>query len=419
MKSRREFLSAGAAMGVLAATHSRAATTAPAKSCVAGCSISELNDRIVRRDFRGITKDMLPTPCLIVDLDLFNANVKQLADTARANGINVRPHVKVHKSVDVAKHQMSAGAIGLTCSTIAEAELFSGAGIKGMMWTKQPVGLNNTQRAIALSKKDPTFMFVSDDAQVIEWVEEAAAAHNAKVRILVSVYAGLARQGMEAGQPAVDLAKKVAASKHMQFEGFMAYSGNAAHVKGFEARRKASMEVLAGVRESKALALKAGLPVNIISGGSTGTYNIDHETGLTELQAATYVFMDTDYFTVGGNDGDMKRYNDFKPALTVLTTIDSQYHPNLISTDYGAKALARPTDIVKEMSWLKVGNGGAEYGALTWKDGEQHPKVGDLLEIYPSNLDMSTNAFDRYYVAQGDKIVDVWPIMGRAGAAQR
>jgi 3-hydroxy-D-aspartate aldolase len=419
MKSRREFLSAGAAMGVLAATHSRAATTAPAKSCLAGCSIPELNERIARRDFRDITKEMLPTPCLIVDLDLFNANVKQLADTARANGINVRPHVKVHKSVDVAKHQMSAGAIGLTCSTIAEAELFSGAGIKGMMWTKQPVGLNNTQRAIALSKKDPTFMFVSDDAQVIEWVEEAAAAHNAKVRILVSVYAGLARQGMEAGQPAVDLARKVAASKHMQFEGFMAYSGNAAHVKGFEARRKASMEVLAGVRESKALALKAGLPVNIISGGSTGTYNIDHETGLTELQAATYVFMDTDYFTVGGDDGDMKRYNDFKPALTVLTTIDSQYHPNLISTDYGAKALARPTDIVKEMPWLKVGNGGAEYGALTWKDGEQHPKVGDLLEIYPSNLDMSTNAFDRYYVAQGDKIVDAWPIMGRAGAAQR
>jgi len=419
MKSRREFLSAGAAMGVLAATHSGAATTAPAKSCLADCSISELNERIARRDFRGITKDMLPTPCLIVDLDLFNANVKQLAHTAKANGINVRPHVKVHKSVDVARHQMSAGAIGLTCSTIAEAELFSGAGIKGMMWTKQPVGLNNTQRAIALSKKDPTFMFVSDDAQVIDWVEEASAAHNTKVRILISVYAGLARQGMEAGQPAVDLAKRVAESKHMQFEGFMAYSGNAAHVKGFEARRKASMEVLAGVRESKALALKAGLPVNIVSGGSTGTYNIDHETGLTELQAATYVFMDTDYFIVGGNDGDMKRYNDFKPALTVLTTIDSQYHPNLISTDYGAKALARPTDIVKEMPWLKVGNGGAEYGALTWKDGEQHPKVGDLLEIYPSNLDMSTNAFDRYYVAQGDKIVDVWPIMGRAGAAQR
>jgi D-serine deaminase-like pyridoxal phosphate-dependent protein len=423
MKSRREFLSAGAAMGVFAATNGWAALgtaskSAP-KSCSDACSITELNDRIARRDFRDITKDMLPTPCLVLDLDLFNANVKQLADTAKANGIQARPHVKVHKSVNVARQQMAEGAIGLSCSTIAEAELFSDAGLKGMLWTKQPVGKNNTQRAIALSKKDPTFLFVSDDAQVLDWVEEAAAANKAKVRVLVSVYAGLARQGIEAGQPALNLAKKVDGSKHMQFEGFMAYSGNAAHVKGFEARKKASMEVLAGVRESKELALKSGLPVKIMSGGSTGTYNIDHETGLSELQAATYVFMDTAYFSVGGSDGDMKRYNDFKPALTVLTTVDSQYHPNLISTDYGAKAMARSSDVVKGMPWLGVGNGGAEYGALTWKDGEQHPKLGDLVEIYPTSLDMSTNVFDRYYVAQGDRIVDVWPIMGRGGAAQR
>lgn len=423
MRSRREFLSAGAAMGVFAATNGWAALGSNSKStsnpCSAACSITELNQRIARRHFRDITKDMLPTPCLVVDLDLFNANVRHLAETAKANGIEARLHVKVHKSVDVGRQQMAAGANGLSCSTIAEAELFSDAGIKGMLWTKQPVGKNNTQRAIALSKRDPTFLFVSDDAQVLDWVEEAARANKAKVRILISVYAGLARQGIEAGEPALKLAKRVDGSRHMQFEGFMAYSGNAAHVKGFEARKKASMDVLAGVRESKELALKAGLPVKIMSGGSTGTYNIDHETGLSELQAATYVFMDTAYFTVGGQDGDMKRYNDFKPAVTVLTTVDSQYHPNLISTDYGAKAMARSSDIVKGMPWLGVGNGGAEYGALTWKDGEQHPKLGDLVEIYPTSLDMSTNTFDRYYVAKGDRIVDVWPIMGRSGAAQR
>jgi D-serine deaminase-like pyridoxal phosphate-dependent protein len=424
MASRREFLSASAAVSALALTrNSSAATTKPAKStstgpCLADCDIVELNQRIAKRDFRGMTKDMLPTPCLIVDLDNFHHNIKQMADTAKANGINVRPHVKVHKSLAVAKAQRDAGAIGLTCSTIAEAELFSGAGFKGMMFTKQPVGRNNTQRAIALSKKDPTFMFVCDDNKVFDWVEEAAEAHNAKVRILVSVYAGLARQGMPGGQPAVDLAKRVHGSKHMSFEGFMAYSG-LVHTKGFEARRKASYESLAGARESRDLALKAGLPVNIMSGGATGTYNIDHEVGLTELQAGTYVFLDTAYWTVGGEDGDMAHYNDFKPALTVLTTMDSQYHPNLISCDYGGKAMAGHGDIVRDMPWLKVGTGGAEYGALSWKDGEKFPATGDRLEIYPTNLDMSTNAYDRYYVAQGDKIVDVWPIMGRAGAAQR
>jgi D-serine deaminase-like pyridoxal phosphate-dependent protein len=415
LPSRRQFLSTSIALGAIAASRRVAAKTA---TCASDCSITELNQRIARRDFRGITRDMLPTPCLLVDLDLVDANIQHLATTAKTNGIHVRPHVKVHKSIEVAQRQISAGAIGLTCSTIAEAELFSNAGMKGMIWTKQPVGKNNTQRAIALSKKDPSFMFVSDDTQVLDWVEEAAQANNAKVRVLVSVYAGLDRQGIAAGKPALDLAKKVDASRHMHFEGFMAYSGNAAHVHGFEARKKASMEILAGVRECKSLALQAGLPVNIMTGGSTGTYNIDHATGLSELQAATYVFMDTAYLPIGGQD-DPSRYTDFKPALAVLTTVDSQYHPNLISTDYGAKAMAHSSDLVKQMPWLKVGNGGAEYGALTWKDGEQHPKLGDQLEIYPTSLDITTAAFDRYYVARGENIVDVWPIMGRAGAPQR
>ena len=264
---------------------------------------------------------------MVVDLDMFQANIQHMADTAKTNGINVRPHVKVHKSVDVAKHQMAHGAIGLTCATIAEAELFSGAGIQGVLWTKQPASVNNIQRAVPLSKKDPTFMFVADDPQVVDWVDEAAAAHDAKLRIAVSVYAGMARQGIDGGQPALALAQRIDSSKRMQFEGFMAYSGGAAHTKGFENRRKQSMEVLAGARESRDLAKKAGLPVNIMTGGSTGTYNIDHETGLSELEAGTYVFMDTEYFIVGGKDGDDKMYNDFKAAMTVLTTVDGKTRP--------------------------------------------------------------------------------------------
>jgi D-serine deaminase-like pyridoxal phosphate-dependent protein len=400
---------AGAAMGVL-----RAARTGST-----GFPYAEFDARIARRDFRDITKDVPPTPSMVVDLDLFQANVQHMAETAKSNGINVRPHVKVHKSVDVARHQMAHGAIGLTCATIAEAELFSRAGIKGVLWTKQPVSINNIQRAVLLSKEDPTFMFVVDDGQVADWVEEAASAHGVKAKIAVSVFAGMARQGIDGGPPALELAQRVSSSKCMQFEVFMAYSGGAAHTQGFEARKKKSMDVLAGVRESRDLAKKAGLPVNIISGGSTGTYNIDHETGLTELESGTYVFMDTEYFIIGGKDGDMKRYNDWQPALTVLTTVDSEHHPNIITTDYGAKALAKKTDEVKGMPWLEVGTGGAEYGSLKWKDGDPAPKLGDRIEIYCTNLDQCTNAFDRYYVTQGERVVDVWPIMGRGGAAQR
>jgi D-serine deaminase-like pyridoxal phosphate-dependent protein len=412
MSSRRDFLMAGAA-GAFCAARGWAAKTNGTPF-----PYEEFEARIARRDFRDITKDVLPTPSMVVDIDLFRRNINQMADQVKSTGIQLRPHVKVHKSVDVARAQIVQGAIGLTCATVAEAELFSGAGIKNVLWTKQPASINNIQRAVALSKKDPTFMFVMDDPQVLDWVEEAAAARKTRLRIAVSVYAGMDRQGIENGRPAVELAQKVAASKHAQFEGFMAYSGTASHTKTWAARKKRSNDDLAGARETVALARQAGLPVNIVSGGSTGTYNMDHELGLTELEAGSYVFMDTVYFGVGGKDDDQV-YNDFKGALSVLTTVDSKRHSQLATTDYGNKAITRPTDQVKGMPWLQVGTQGAEYGSLRWADASKDLKLGDRVEIYCSNLDMSTNAFDRYYVAKGDQIVDVWPIMGRMGPAQR
>jgi D-serine deaminase-like pyridoxal phosphate-dependent protein len=412
MTSRRSFFAAAAGTAIAAST-SRAA-----KTTTVTFPYSEFEARIARRDFRDITKDVLPTPSMVVDLDLFEQNVKKVADYSKSTGINLRPHVKVHKSVDVAKRQISLGAIGLTTATIAESELMSGAGIKGVLWTKQPASRNNILRAIALTRRDPTFMFVADDPQVVDWVEEAAAAGKVKCRIAVAVFAGLTRQGIENGEPALELAKKVVSSKHMQFEGYMAYSGAASHTKGWEPRRKRSANDLAGVQQTIELSRKAGLPVNIVSGGSTGTYNIDKENGLTELECGSYVFMDTAYLAIGGKTDDAT-YSDFHGALTVLTTVDSTRHSKMATIDYGNKAMARPTDKVKGMPWLEFANQGAEYGTLKWKDGDQGVKLGDRVEMYCTNLDMSTNNYDRYYIARGDQIVDVWPIMGRTGAAQR
>lgn len=379
---------------------------------------AELEQRIARKDFRGMTKEVLPTPCMVVDIDLFEKNIKTMADYAKKAPINLRPHVKVHKSVDVAKRQMATGAIVVTAATIAESELMSRGGITGVLWTKQPGSRNNLMRAIALTKKDPTFMFVVDDMRVADWVEEAAGAAKVKARVAASVFAGLTRQGIANGQPALELAQKLHNSKNIQFEGFMAYSGYASHTKGFAARRKKSQEDLSGVNETMLLAKKAGLPINIVSGGSTGTYNMDREFGLTELECGSYVFMDSLYKKVGGQSNDSE-YTDFESSLSVLVTVDSKHHPRQVSTDYGNKALAKPTDTVKGMPWLEVSTQGAEYGLLTWKDGGGEIKVGDRVEVYCSNLDMSTNCYDRYYIAKGNDIVDVWPIMGRSGAAQR
>ena len=356
---------------------------------------------------------------MVVDLDIFEQNLRTMADHCRKTGINLRGHVKVHKSPDIAKRQMALGSIGVTCATVAECELMAGAGIKGVLLTRQPTSKNNIGRTIALAKREPTFGTVVDDPIAADWLQEAAAAEGVKVRTTVDIFAGLTRHGIESGDPALDLAKKVDRSKNLKLIGLMGYSGGASHTHGFEERKAKSYKDTAGLLETAAAARKAGLPVEIVTGGSTGTYNIDSDRkGLTELQAGSFVFMDTIYRKIGGKN-DPKVYTDFNNALTVMTTVISARHPHQCTIDAGNKALLKPTDEVKGRPEVKVENQGAEYGILVWKDGDREFKLGERVELYPSNLDMSTNVYDRYYVARAEKIVDVWPIMGRSGAAQR
>jgi D-serine deaminase-like pyridoxal phosphate-dependent protein len=411
MTSRRRFLGTVTAAGSLAAS--------PAFSARSTSRYDEIEARVVRRDFKKLSKDDLPTPCMVVDLEIFEKNLKTMADHCRNTGIHLRGHVKVHKSPEIAKRQLALGAIGVTCATVAECELMAHSGITGVLLTRQPTSKNNIARTIALAKREPTFGTVVDDPLVADWLQDAAASAGVKVRTAVDVYAGLTRHGIEAGAPAVDLAKKVDASKNLKLIGLMGYSGGASHTHGWNERKKKSEDDLAGLLESVALARKAGLPIEIVTGGSTGTYNIDSETkGLTELEAGSFVFMDTLYRRIGGKQ-DPAVYSDFGPSLTVMTTVISKRHPHQCTIDAGNKALLKPTDEVKGRPEVKVENQGAEYGILVWKDGDREFKLGERVELYPSNLDMSTNVYDRYYIARGEQIVDVWPIMGRAGAAQR
>lgn len=368
---------------------------------------------------RDLTKEDLPTPCMVVDLDLFERNLQTMAAHCRKTGINLRGHVKVHKSPEIAKRQLALGSIGVTCATVAECELMAQSGIKGVLLTRQPTSKNNITRVIELARREPTFGTVVDDPLAAEWLQSAASARGVKVRTVVDVYAGLTRHGIEGGGPAIQLAKQVDSSKNLKLIGLMGYSGGASHTHGFGPRSEKSRNDLSGLAESVSMARKTGLPVEIATGGSTGTYNIDSETKvLNELQAGSFVFMDTLYHRIGGK-ADSEAYNDFGMALTVMTTVISKRHPHQCTIDAGNKALLRPTDEVKGRPEVTVENQGAEYGILKWKDTDKDFKLGERVELYPSNLDMSTNVYDKYYVAKGERIVDVWPIMGRAGAAQR
>ncbi|MBS1832266.1 MAG: alanine racemase [Acidobacteria bacterium] len=378
---------------------------------------AEVEAKIAKKDFRGITKDDLPTPCLTVERSLFEKNLKAMADYCKSTGINLRAHCKIHKSTDVTRKQIALGSLGVCCATIAESELMVNAGIKNVLHTCQPAGKNKIWRAAVLAQREPTFMCVADDPITVDLLDSAAEALKIKMTVLPDIYAGLTRHGHAPGDPGLKLAQKIDSSKNLKLGGIMGYSGGASHTKGWEARKAKSEKDVVPMVETAKLLKKSGLNVPIITGGSTGTYNIDKAIGLTELQAGSYIFMDTAYMNIGSREGT-ERYSDFDVSLNVLTTVISANHPNQVTIDAGNKALLRPTGRVKNRPEVIVENQGAEYGILKWNDGNGF-KLGEKAELITTNLDMTTNCYDRYYVCEGQNVVDVWPIMGRAGALQR
>jgi D-serine deaminase-like pyridoxal phosphate-dependent protein len=377
---------------------------------------SDIEAKISHRDFNGITKDDLGTPALCIDRAMFDQNLRTMADYTKASGMGIRAHCKIHKSVEITKKQVAMGSLGACCATIAEAELMVGAGVKNVLHTCQPAGKNKIWRAADLAARDSTFMVVADDPITVDLLDEAAAARKTRITVLADVYAGLTRHGIDSAK-ALALAQQIDSKKNLRLGGLMAYSGIAAHTHGWEKRRDQSRKDVGPMLEVAALLKRGGLNVGILTGGSTGTYNIDKEVGLTELQAGSYVFMDTLYNAIGGKS-DHAKYTDFATSLTVLTTVISQNHAGQVTIDAGNKAMLKPTDQVKDRPEVVVENQGAEFGILKWKDGDGF-KLGDKVELYTSNLDTTTNVYDRYYVCDNNRVVDVWPIMGRSGAVQR
>lgn len=377
----------------------------------------DIEAKFAKRDFRDIAKEDLPTPSLVIDKPAFERNLDRMAKHCKTTGINIRAHCKIHKSVDIAKRQVALGSLGICCATVAEAELMVNAGIRNVLYTCQPAGKNKIWRTLALAAQDPTFMAVADDPQTVDLLDEGAASMNTKLTVFADLHAGLTRAGHATGEPGLKLAQKIASKKNLKLGGVMGYSGGASHTKGFANRKAKSVADVGPVVETANLCRKAGLDIPIVTGGSTGTYNIDREIGLTELQAGSYIFMDSLYMAIGSSNGT-PQYTDFEPAMSVLTTVISRNHPNQVTIDAGNKANLRPTDLVKGRPEVTVENQGAEYGILRWKDGPGY-ELGARAELYCSNLDTTTSYYDRYYVCEGDRVVDLWPIMGRAGALQR
>ncbi|MEK7386377.1 MAG: DSD1 family PLP-dependent enzyme, partial [candidate division NC10 bacterium] len=351
-------------------------------------------------------RDDIPTPALLLDLDRFERNLARMAAHARQAGKNLRPHAKTHRCPEIARRQVAAGALGVACAKLGEAEVMAGAGIRGLLITTEVVTPAGIRRLTRLVAEAPDTLVVVDNAENVVVLGREAAADGVVVNVLVDVDVGNRRTGIAPGAPAVALARAVAAQPALSFRGLQGYAGHCAHVIGWEKRRAASLAAMVPLMETHALCERAGLPVEIVAGGSTGTHDIDVELpGLTELQSGSYCVMDLDYRRIGGRSGAL--LTDFEMALTVVATVVSVPTRDRAMVDAGLKAFSTdkpfPPEPV-ERPGIEYGFAGDEHGRLTITDPSRAPRLGERIEFFPPHCDPTINLYDRLYAVRGGRV---------------
>jgi D-serine deaminase-like pyridoxal phosphate-dependent protein len=396
---RRNFLASTMTTSMIAVTAAPNVSTALAAELPAG----------------GLTKATIPTPALVVDLDAFESNVQKMADYCQQAKCGFRPHAKTHKCPAIAQRQMTAGAKGICAATVPEAEALAAAGIRGVLLTSPIVDAGKIGRVVALVSGGADVMLSIGSQRQAALLAEAAEAARLDIAVLIDLDVGDRRTGSLPGAPAVELAKEISRSKRLQIQGVQAYAGHASHTVGFEARQQTSRTAMAKAVETKALLQKAGFDAKILSGGSTGTYNIDSTIdGVTELQVGSYVFMDVDYRRIGGAGGQAV-YADFQPSLTVLTTVVNATQTDRRTIDAGTKAIDTTTaNLPQAKNWpgLTYAKAGDEFGALS-SDGGTLPSLGERLEFIVPHCDPSVNLYDRLYACRGEKVEAIWSVVAR------
>ncbi|MGH7248846.1 MAG: alanine racemase, partial [Pseudomonadota bacterium] len=329
-----------------------------------------------------LTRDDLPTPALLLDLDGFEANIAKMTAYCRAARRALRPHGKTHKCPAIAAALIRAGAVGCCAARIGEAEVFAKHGVGGLLVTTAVIGRHKIERAIALASTRPETIFSVDDAQNVQDLNDAAEAAQQTLNLAIDLWVG-ERTGIPAGEPALALARQIVRLPHVRLAGLQAYAGQASHVIGWEARRKVSVEAMTRAVETRGLLERSGLECPLVTGGSTGTYNIDSAIdGVTELQPGSFLFMDLDYRRIGGQDGNGV-YQDFRTSLSVVTTVVSKPSRELAIVDGGFKAFSTDKPFppeAKTIPGLAYTWGGDEHGKLNLTMASAPVRVGDRIE---------------------------------------
>jgi len=356
-------------------------------------------------DLVGKPVSAIPTPALIVETAVLERNLRLMSGFFAGRHAKLRPHFKSHKCVTIARRQLDSGnAVGITCAKLSEAEVLAEGGIRDILIANQIVGRDKLGRAADLARRCRLAVAVDDESQVRQ-LSAALAGTRAVVGVLVEVDVGLGRCGVPPGERALEIARAAAAADGLDFLGIQAYEGHCITVLDPEDRRR---QVLASMRkavDTRRLIEASGLPVRVLSGGGTGSYDMTGlMEGVDEVQAGSYALMDHYYAA---------RRPEFAPALSVVATVISSNGSDHAVLDVGVKGVGadlgppvladRPEDVISRFE--------SEEHA-TVRVGGRRLEVGERVRLIPSHGCTTCNLHRRLFAIRDGAVEDVWAIEG-------
>ncbi len=351
----------------------------------------------------GQRRAELVTPALVLDIDAAQRNIDHMASELKSiGGATIRPHYKTHKSPDLARRQLAAGARGLSMATVWEAAILAAAGMDDL-FVVNTVAHPAKLRTLAGLARDHRILVAVDEVPNAEALSAAATAAGSTLGIMVEVDTGMDRCGVDSAADALALARRVADLPGLRFEGITGYEGHCSLTRDNDLRHERQREAMAFFTGVAALLEADGIGCPIRSAGGIATWNWTAAfPGMTEIQAGTYVVMDNFHGVM---------VPGFEHSLTIQATVISRQSGHVI-VDAGSKSVADPADVTIVGHDLPVFRFDEEHGIFDATGGSTL-RVGDAVALVPGYSPSTVNWYDVYHVVQDDVVVDIWPIIPR------
>lgn len=366
----------------------------------------------------GMDEADIQTPCLVLDLEALERNIRKMGDYAKAHGMRHRSHGKMHKSVDVQKLQEAlGGAVGVCCQKVSEAEVFARGGIRDILVSNEVRDPAKIDRLARLPRYGARIAVCVDDVANVAELSAAAQKHGTVLDCLVEIDCGAGRCGVDTTDAAVQIARAIDAATGLNFAGVQAYQGNMQHLEHY-ADRKAKLDVAIVFTKAVVEALRAaGLAPEIVTGGGTGSYYFESHSGVfNELQCGSYAFMDADYGRIKDERGQRIDHGEWENALFILTSVMSHAKPDQAVCDAGLKVQSLESGLprVHGRSDVRYVSASDEHGVI--EDPHGALCINEKLKLVPGHCDPTCNLHDWYVGVRHGKVEVVWPVSARGKA---